>query len=85
MAKKGQIFHYYSLETKKKAVAMRLEGMTKKEVAAALEISDIGRLKVWMRKYREQGEEGLVDRRRRSAPSDEESHTDAAGNTQIKG
>lgn len=67
MAKKGQIFHYYSFETKKKAVAMRLEGMTKKEVASALNISDIGRLKVWMRKYREHGEEGLIDRRRRSS------------------
>ncbi len=45
---------------------MRLEGMTKKEVASALHISDIGRLKVWMRKYRENGEEGLVDRRRKA-------------------
>lgn len=69
MAKKGQIFHYYSFETKKKAVAMRLEGMTKKEVASSLQISDIGRLKVWMRKYREHGEEGLIDRRRRSTES----------------
>ncbi|EGG31994.1 MULTISPECIES: helix-turn-helix domain-containing protein [Paenibacillus] len=70
MAKKGQTFHHYSFETKKKAVAMRLEGMTKKEVASALQISDIGRLKVWMRKYRELGEEGLVDRRRRIVLSD---------------
>lgn len=78
MAKKGQVFHYYSLETKKKAVAMRLDGMTKKEVAAALEISDIGRLKVWMRKYREHGEEGLIDRRRKSTTPDEEHITGAA-------
>lgn len=77
MAKKGQVFHYYSLETKKKAVAMRLDGMTKREVAAALEISDIGRLKVWMRKYREHGEEGLIDRRRKEA-SPEEDHTAGA-------
>ncbi|MGG4343429.1 helix-turn-helix domain-containing protein [Paenibacillus lautus] len=70
MAKKGQTFHHYSFETKKKAVAMRLEGMTKKEVASALQISDIGRLKVWMRKYRELGEEGLVDRRRKIIGSD---------------
>ncbi|WP_106766128.1 helix-turn-helix domain-containing protein [Paenibacillus faecalis] len=73
MANKGQIFRYYSLETKKKAVAMRLEGMTKREVARALDITDIGRLKVWMRKYREHGEEGLIDRRRRSNTSDEKS------------
>lgn len=70
MAKKGQTFHHYSFETKKKAVAMRLEGMTKKEVASVLQISDIGRLKVWMRKYRELGEEGLVDRRRKMVYSD---------------
>lgn len=78
MAKKGQVFHYYSLETKKKAVAMRLDGMTKREVAAALEISDIGRLKVWMRKYREHGEEGLIDRRRKSITPDEDKITEAA-------
>ena len=65
MAKKGQTFHPYSFETKKKAVAMRLAGKTKKEVASALQISDIGRLKVWMRKFREHGEEGLIDRRRK--------------------
>ncbi|MFE0554713.1 helix-turn-helix domain-containing protein [Paenibacillus sp. FSL W8-0187] len=76
MAKKGQTFHHYSFETKKKAVAMRLEGMTKKEVASALQISDIGRLKVWMRKYRELGEEGLVDRRRKIVYSDPETDRD---------
>lgn len=52
---------------------MRLEGMTKKEVASALQISDIGRLKVWMRIYREFGEEGLVDRRRRRIIAGQES------------
>ncbi|GIO96252.1 hypothetical protein J14TS5_13380 [Paenibacillus lautus] len=76
MAKKGQTFHHYSFETKKKAVAMRLEGMTKKEVASALQISDIGRLKVWMRKYRELGEEGLVDRRRKIVYSDPDTDRD---------
>lgn len=73
MAKKGQTFQHYSYETKKKAIAMRLEGMTKKEVASALQISDIGRLKVWMRIYREFGEEGLVDRRRRRMITGQES------------
>ncbi|GIP27449.1 hypothetical protein J23TS9_25790 [Paenibacillus sp. J23TS9] len=45
---------------------MRLQGMTKKEVAEALGIADIGRLKVWMRKYRELGDSGLIDQRGRS-------------------
>ncbi|OAB45220.1 hypothetical protein PBAT_14600 [Paenibacillus antarcticus] len=65
MAKKGQIFSSYSLDTKKKAVGMRLQGMTKKQVATELGITDIGRLKVWMRKYREHGDSGLVDQRKR--------------------
>lgn len=65
LAKKGQVFSSYSLDTKKKAVDMRLQGMTKKEVAAILGIADIGRLKVWMRKYRELGALGLVDQRKR--------------------
>ena len=59
---------------------MRLEGMTKKEVASALQISDIGRLKVWMRKYRELGEEGLVDRRRRIVYSDPDTERDEKNN-----
>ncbi|MGF7048674.1 transposase-like protein [Paenibacillus sp. DS2015] len=65
MAKKGQTFNSYSFDIKKKAIEMRLQGKTKKEVAAALDIADIGRLKVWMRRYREQGDSGLVDQRKR--------------------
>ncbi|MFJ9498909.1 MULTISPECIES: helix-turn-helix domain-containing protein [Brevibacillus] len=44
---------------------MRLKGMTKAAVAKELGIKDIGRLKVWMRKYKQQGEFGLVDTRGR--------------------
>lgn len=71
LAKKGQVFSSYSLDTKKKAVDMRLQGMTKKEVASILGIADIGRLKVWMRKYRELGDLGLVDQRKRDQGSKE--------------
>lgn len=71
LAKKGQIFSSYSLDTKKKAIDMRLQGMTKKEVAALLGIGDIGRLKVWMRKYREHGDSGLVDQRKRDQATKE--------------
>lgn len=31
MAKKGQVFSSYNLDTKRKAVHMRLQGMTKKK------------------------------------------------------
>lgn len=63
---------------------MRLDGMTKKEVASALQISDIGRLKVWMRIYREFGEEGLVDRRRRRVITDQEQIWEKADPAQAK-
>ncbi|WP_244903479.1 helix-turn-helix domain-containing protein [Paenibacillus aquistagni] len=42
---------------------MRLEGMTKKKVAEELGIADIGRLKVWMRRYNQMGDFGLMDHR----------------------
>lgn len=65
MAKKGQRFERYSYELKKKAIEMRLQGMTKQKVAEELGIADIGRLKVWMRKYKEQGDFGLIEKRGR--------------------
>ena len=58
MAKKGQKFKTYKFELKKQAVEMRMQGKTKKQVAELLGIEDIDRLKIWMRKYREQGEFG---------------------------
>jgi len=63
MAKKGQKHVTYSFETKKKAIEMRLQGMTKHKVAEILEIEDIGRLKVWMRRFKQMGEFGLMDHR----------------------
>jgi len=65
MAKKGQKFESYSFELKKQAIELRLQGMTKQKVAAALGISDVGRLKVWMKRYRELGDFGLLDNRGR--------------------
>lgn len=63
MARKGQKFVAYSFETKKKAVEMRLQGMTKQKVAEVLGIVDIDRLKVWMRRYKQMGDYGLMDHR----------------------
>lgn len=75
MAKKGQKFKTYSFELKKKAVEMRLQGKTKKQVAELLGIEDIDRLKIWMRKYRQQGEFGLMEHRgRRKEYVDQERH-----------
>ena len=42
---------------------MRLQGMTKQKVAEVLGIEDLGRLKVWMSRYKKMGEYGLMDYR----------------------
>lgn len=51
MAKKGQKFVTYSFVTKKKAVELRLQRMTKQKVAEELGIVDVDRLKVGIRIY----------------------------------
>ncbi|WP_405078883.1 helix-turn-helix domain-containing protein [Paenibacillus chitinolyticus] len=61
--KKGQKLQTYSFETKKQAIEMRLQGMTKQKVAELLGIADVGRLKVWMRRYNQMGDFGLMDGR----------------------
>ncbi|MDG0790596.1 helix-turn-helix domain-containing protein [Cohnella ginsengisoli] len=73
MAKKGQKLLTYSFEMKKRAVEMRLQGMTKQQVADKLGIVDLDRLKVWLRRYKQMGEFGLMDGRgKRKQYSDEE-------------
>ncbi len=44
---------------------MRLQGIPKAKIAEELGIQDVGRLKIWMRKYREQGDFGLMEHRGR--------------------
>ncbi|WP_405080756.1 transposase [Paenibacillus chitinolyticus] len=61
--KKGQKLQTYSFETKKQAIEMRLQGMTKQKVAELLGIADVGRLKVWMRRYNQMGDFWLMDGR----------------------
>jgi transposase-like protein len=63
MAKKGQKFLTYSFETKKKAIEMRLQGVTVGKIAEELGIVDVGRVKTWMRRYKQMGEFGLTDTR----------------------
>lgn len=59
MAKKGQKFRHYPFSLKMQAVQMRLQGVTKREVAERLGIHDVSRLKVWLRQYKLKGSEGL--------------------------
>lgn len=44
---------------------MRLQGIPKSKVAEELGIQDVNLLKVWMRKFREKGDFGLMDQRGR--------------------
>gem|GEM_PF-1445469 len=63
MGKKEQKYQTYSFETKKRAIELRLQGMTKQKVAEVLGIADVGRLKVWMRRFNQMGDFGLTDTR----------------------
>lgn len=66
MAKKGQKFKAYSLELKKEAIRLHVEEKwTYRQITDHLQIHDLDRVKKWMRKYREQGEFGLLDQRGR--------------------
>jgi transposase-like protein len=65
LAKKGQKFQSYSQETKKKAIEQKLSGKTYRQVAEDLGIQDKDRVKVWMRKYKQLGDYGLLDQRGR--------------------
>lgn len=64
-AKKGQKFRHYSEELKLKAIQMKLDGVSHREIAEKLHIFDQGRIKIWMRKYKKLGEFGLLDQRGR--------------------
>ena len=63
MSIKGQKHVTYSIETKKKAVEMRLQGMTKRQIAEILGIVDVDSIKVWTRRYKQMGDYGFVDHR----------------------
>ncbi|WP_127593964.1 helix-turn-helix domain-containing protein [Paenibacillus lautus] len=63
---KGKKFNVYAYETKLEAVRLHLvEGWTYRKIMERFGIADRHRLKVWMRKYKELGEFGLVDQRGR--------------------
>ncbi|MFB4328028.1 helix-turn-helix domain-containing protein [Paenibacillus sp. CR_12] len=66
MSTKGQKYKTYSEKLKKEAVRLHvIEGWTYWKINEHLGISDSQRMKKWMRKYREQGEFGLIDQRGR--------------------
>ncbi|MGG3739293.1 helix-turn-helix domain-containing protein, partial [Aeribacillus pallidus] len=65
MAKKGQKFQTYTFEMKLEAVKMKEAGYTNAQINEKLGIKDKDRLKVWWRKYKKDGEAGLIDRRGR--------------------
>ncbi|AIQ33356.1 MULTISPECIES: helix-turn-helix domain-containing protein [Paenibacillus] len=66
MAIKGQKFKNYSDEIKKEAIRLHVEERwTYRKITEHFEIQDQGRVKRWMKKYRELGEFGLLDQRGR--------------------
>jgi transposase len=65
LAKKGQSFKTYTTELKLKALELKKQGMTKRQIADKLGITDPDQIKVWARKYRTEGASGLMDRRGR--------------------
>lgn len=65
-ATKGKKFNEYSYETKVEAIRLHVEeGWTYRRIMEKFGIADRHRLKVWMRKYKELGEFGLMDQRGR--------------------
>ncbi|WP_341281278.1 helix-turn-helix domain-containing protein [Paenibacillus sp. FSL H8-0537] len=66
MPVKGQKFKRYTHELRLEAIRLHVvEGWTYRQIINHLGIADVCRMKVWMRKYRKQGEFGLLDRRGR--------------------
>lgn len=66
MSNKGKKFKSYSEETKTEAIRLHVEDKwTYRQITEHLGIQDKDRVKKWMRKYREQGEFGLLDQRGR--------------------
>lgn len=57
--KKGMT--HYDLETKLQAIQLHEEvGLTYPEIATRLGLREAGRIKVWVRQYRQEGEAGLT-------------------------
>lgn len=66
MAVKGQTYKTYPEGLKLEAVRLHVEEQwTYRQISEHLGIQDKDRVKRWMRKYREQGEFGLLDGRGR--------------------
>ncbi|KZE47298.1 transposase [Brevibacillus parabrevis] len=63
-AKKGQKFKHYPESLKMEAVRLHVEeGWSYRKIADHLKVQDKDRVKVWMRKYREDGQAAFEDRR----------------------
>lgn len=66
MAKMGQKFKTYTHELKVEAIRLHVEqGWSYRKIMEHLGIPDRHLLKVWMRKYKQLGEYGLMDQRGR--------------------
>jgi transposase len=66
MAINGQKFKHYEDSTKVEAIRLHVEeGWSYQKIADHLKINDKNRVKIWMRKYKQLGQYGLLDQRGR--------------------
>lgn len=73
MAKKGQKFQKYSLETKDEAIRLKEEGFSYQQVADKLNIVSSDTVTTWWRKYQRDGRAFHLDNRgRRKEYTDQE-------------
>lgn len=67
---------HYPLETKLQAIRLHQEeGLSYREIAVRLELRKVGRIKIWVRQYKREGEAGLSQKgsgRPRKARTDQE-------------
>ncbi|MDF2647256.1 MAG: transposase [Paenibacillus sp.] len=65
-AKKGQKYKAYEESIKVDAIRLHVEeGWSYQKIANHLKINDKDRVKIWMRKYKQLGQFGLLDQRGR--------------------
>jgi hypothetical protein len=60
LAEKGQKFKHYPLFMKMEAIRLHEElGWSYKKITGYFGIYDVGRVKIWVRKFRKQSEDGV--------------------------
>ena len=72
MAKKGQKYKKYSYELKVKVVKESLDGASTRDLVKKYNIKNDTQIETWLRKYREEGFEGLKKKKQGRKPKTSE-------------